>query len=130
MALLALIQEFRNKDARTMAHEALDKLLDELEAEGENSPTLRELSERLMISRQDLLATCLETALKRRYAVELKQKEMKCACGLSLRSWRSDPKELSTLHGRLMIYRPYFYCRACVKGFHPLDEQLELAEGT
>ena len=113
-----------------MAHEALDKLLDELEAEGESSPTLRELSERLMISRQDLLATCLETALKRRYGAELKQKEMECVCGRTLRSWRSDPKELSTLHGRIILYRPYFYCRPCGKGFHPLDDKLELAEGT
>lgn len=130
MALLALVREFRDKDARKMAHEALDKLLDDLEAEGENSPTLRSLSERLMNSRQDLLTACLETALKRRYAAELKQKEMECACGRSLRSWRSDPREVSTLHGRFILDRPYFYCRGCVKGFHPLDKQLDLAAGT
>lgn len=130
MALLALVREFRNKDARKMAHEALDKMLDDLEAAGENSPTLRELSERLLISRQDLLTACLETALRRRYAAELKQKEMECACGRPLRSWRTDPREISTLHGRFILHRPYFYCRGCVKGFHPLDKQLDLAEGT
>lgn len=43
---------------------------------------------------------------------------------------RSDPKELSTLHGRIILYRPYFYCRACGKGWHPLNAQLELAGGT
>lgn len=130
MAALPLLRTFRDEVARKMAHEALDELLDDLEAEVGNSPTLRELSERLMISRQELLATCLETALEQRYAAELKQKEMACACGKALRSWRSDPKELSTLHGRITIHRPYFYCRPCGKGFHPLDEQLQLAEGT
>ena len=79
-----------------MAHDALDKLLDELEAEGENAPTLRALSERLLISRQHLLAACLETALKQRYAAELTQKEWMCACGRTLRSWRSAVERISS----------------------------------
>ena len=98
MAFPARLLECRGAGARKMAHDALDKLLDELEAEGEHAPTLRALSERLMISRQPLLATCLETVLTRRFATELTQKELPCACGRTLRSWRSDPKELSTLH--------------------------------
>jgi hypothetical protein len=69
-----------------------------------------------MISRQPLLATCLETVLTRRFATELAQKERPCACGRTLRSWRSDPKELSTLHERILLYRPYFYCRSCGTG--------------
>lgn len=117
------------EEARAMAHEALDKMLDELEAEGAGSPTLRDLSERLMVSRLDLLAACLETALKRRYAAELKQKEAPCPCGRTLRTWRSDSKEISTLHGRIILFRPYFYCRSCGKGFHPLDAKLQLAAG-
>ena len=130
MAFPARLLECRAAGARKMAHDALDKLLDELEAEGEHAPTLRALGERLMISRQHLLATCLETVLKRRFATELTEKERPCACGRTLRSWRSDPKELSTLHGRIILYRPYFYCRTCAKGWHPVDEQLELAAGT
>lgn len=130
MAFSVRLLEGRGASARQMAHDALDKLLDELEADGEDAPTLRALSERLVISRQHLLAPCLETVLKRRFAIELAQKEWACACGRTLRSWRSDPKELSTLHGRILLYRPYFYCRACRKGWHPLDAQLELAAGT
>ncbi|MBI3049837.1 MAG: ISKra4 family transposase [Acidobacteria bacterium] len=130
MAFPALLRDCRGAGARKMAHDALDKLLDDLEAEGEHAPTLRALSERLMISRQHLLATCLETALKQRYAAELTQKAWTCACGRTLRSWRSDPKELSTLHGRIILYRPYFYCRSCGTGCHPLDEQLQLAAAT
>ena len=57
------------------------KLLDELEAN--RDATLRALSEQLLISRQHLLAACLETVLKRRFATELAQKEWTCACGRS-----------------------------------------------
>lgn len=40
---------------------------------------------------------------------------------------RLDSKEFSTLHGRFVLKRPYFYCPDCGKGFHPLDEILEAA---
>lgn len=114
-----------------MAHKALDEFLDELEAEGAGSATLKMLSERMLVSRQDLLAVCLETVLKRRYAAEFKQKEAPCPqCGRVLRSWRSDPREISTLHGRITLVRPYFYCRSCDHGFHPLDATIQLSEAT
>ena len=112
-----------------MAHRALDKILDELEGQGEGRPTLRDLSERLMVSRLELLATCLETALKRQYAADLQQREALCECGQRVRTWRSDPKEISTLHGRITLIRPYFYCRACGRRFHPVDTKLQLADG-
>ena len=53
-----------------------------------------------------------------------------CGAICRLRSWRSDPKELSTLHGRIILHRPYFYCRSCRTGCHPLDAQLQLAAAT
>lgn len=119
------------EETRAMAHKVLDELLDGLEAEAEVSATLRGLSERLMVSRQELLAVCLETVLKRRHSAELKRKEAPCPrCERMQRSWRSDPKEISTLHGRITLVRPYFYCRVCDHGFHPLDAKLQLSEGT
>ena len=56
MAFPARLLECRGAEARQMAHDALDTLLDDLEAEGEPAPTLRALSERLLIARQPLLA--------------------------------------------------------------------------
>jgi hypothetical protein len=110
-----------------MAHEALDAWLDRIEAEATDSPTLLELSERFMATREELLSACLEAVIRRRYAAELAQTEMVCPCGRRLYRRRLDPKELSTLQGRVTIHRPYFYCEPCGVGFHPLDAKLELS---
>lgn len=127
MAATALVLPFR-EDVRAMAHKALDKWLDELEAEQAGPPTLLEISERFMETRLSLLATCLESVIKKRYAAELKQAEARCECGRTLGRKRFDAKEISTLQGRVTLLRPYFYCEPCGKGFHPLDAKLQLSE--
>ena len=40
---------------------------------------------------------------------------------------RLDDKTASTMNGVLDLQRPYFYCKPCKVGFHPLDEALGLA---
>ena len=37
-------------------------------------------------------------------------------------------REITTLVGPVVLYRPYFYCHACRCGFYPLDEALGLSE--
>ena len=110
-----------------MAHDALDRWLDQLEATTPTAPTLRELSERFMTTRSELLGACLETVIRQQYAADLAQTEAVCPCGRRLRRRRVDAKELSTLHGRITLERPYFYCDGCGHGFHPLDAKLGLA---
>jgi hypothetical protein len=117
----------REEDLRTMAHDALDRWLDQLDAETATAPTLREISDRFMATRSQLLSACLETVIRQQYAAELEQTEAACACGRRLRRRRLDAKEMSTLHGRVTLHRPYFYCDACGVGFHPLDAKLGLA---
>src|SRR5213593_1325808 len=112
------------EDLRIMAHDALDKWLDQIEAETATTPTLREISERFLATRAELLGACLEAVIRRQYAAELQQTEAVCACGRRLRRRRLDAKELSTLHGRVTLHRPYFYCDACGVGVHPLDAKL------
>src|SRR3989441_3872725 len=124
-AALAVVD--RREDLRTMAHDALDTWLDQLDADRSKAPTLREISERFMATRLELLGACLETVIRQQYAAELQQTEAVCACGRRLRRRRLDAKEISTLHGRVTLHRPYFYCDACGQGFHPLDTKLGLA---
>jgi hypothetical protein len=129
MGALAVVRA-REEDLRTMAHDALDAWLDQLEADTSKTPTLQELSERFLQTRQTLLAACLEALIRQRYAKELQQAEAVCACGRRLMRRRFDAKELSTLHGRFTLHRPYFYCDVCEIGFHPLDAILQLSERT
>ena len=118
----------RGEETRMMAHQALDTWLDGLEAEAAAEPTLLEISERFMETRLELLAQCLASVITQRYAADLQQTEAVCACGRLLRRRRFDAKEISTLHGRVTLRRPYFYCEACARGFHPVDAKLQLSE--
>lgn len=117
----------RAADLRTMAHDALDAWLDQLEAPADAPPTLREISDRFLATRLELLSACLETVIRRHYAADLEQTEAACHCGRRLRRRRLDAKAISTLHGSITLHRPYFYCDACGVGFHPLDAKLGLA---
>jgi hypothetical protein len=125
-AALALVTD-QQEDLRTMAHDALDKWLDQIEAETGKTPTLLEISERFMATRSQLLGACLEGLICQQYAAELEQQEAVCECGRRLRRKRLDAKEISTLHGSFTLHRPYFYCEACRFGFHPLDAKLGLS---
>src|SRR3989441_5474784 len=78
-AALAVVD--RREDLRTMAHDALDTWLDQIEAETATAPTLREISDRFLATRADLLGACLEAVIRRQYAAELQQTEAVCACG-------------------------------------------------
>ena len=110
-----------------MAHDALDAWLDQMEAESAEPPTLLEISERFMATRLELLGACLEAVIRQHYATELAQTEAVCPCGRRLFRRRLDAKEISTLHGRVTLERPYFYCETCGTGFHPLDAKLGLS---
>ena len=104
----ALAVRAREEDLRSMAHEELDRWLDQLDAETAKGPTLREISERFLATRSQLLGACLETVIRQQYAVELQQTEAVCGCGRRLRRRRLDAKEISTLHGCVTLHRPTF----------------------
>lgn len=110
-----------------MAHDALDAWLDQLEQDTTAPPTLLQISERFMATRQQLLGACLETVIRQHYAADLAQTEAVCSCGRRVFRRRLDAKEISTLQGRVTLHRPYFYCDTCGIGFHPLDAKLELS---
>jgi len=116
------------EEVRTMAHDALDAWLDQIEADTADAPTLREISERFLQTRHALLGACLDAVIRRRYAKELQQTEAVCGCGRRLFRRRFDAKQVSTLHGTITLQRPYFYCDVCDRGFHPLDATLALSD--
>ena len=123
----AAVARDRQEDLRTMAHDALDAWLDQIEADASDQPTLRDLSERFLATRAQLLGACLEAVIRRQYAAELEQIEAVCACGRRLARRRLDAKAISTMHGEIALDRPYFYCETCGTGFHPLDAKLGLS---
>ncbi len=56
-------------------------------------------------------------------------KRARCSCGKRARYVALYPRQLVTRHGSLLLFRAYYHCAACKKGFCPLDQQLGLGSG-
>lgn len=116
-------------EVRTMAHRQLDQWLDQMLPlfDQEKPPTLLELSKHFTQTRTTLLGGVLQSINESLYAHFLDQKQSECPrCATRLNRKRIDTKRYNSLQGAGALDRPYFYCRDCKVGFHPLDEALEL----
>ncbi len=114
-----------------MAHDALDRWIEMLAPlfEQDKPPTLMELSAHLTRTRGAFLGGCLEALTQELYRHYRHQRQADCpGCGKRLNAKRIDRKTVSTLQGPMSVERPYFHCRDCAIGYHPLDEALALAQ--
>lgn len=117
---------------RDQAHEALDALLDRLEAgmtqPGRGAPTLMEITDAVSQERAGLTSALVEAFVERRHGPLLTQQEAACPkCERRLPARASRSRTVETLLGPVTLERPYFYCPACHHGFYPLDEALALS---
>ena len=88
-----------------------------------------ELSAYMTRTRGAFLGGCLEALTQELYRHYSDQPQAECpGCGKRLKAKRIDRKTVSTLQGPISIARPYFHCRDCAIGYHPLDEALALAQ--
>lgn len=118
------------REVRKVAHQQLDKWLDQMMPlfDQEKPPTLLELSKHFTQTRTTLLGGVLQSISESLYAHFLDQKQYQCPqCTSVLNRKRIDRKQFNTLQGTGTLERPYFYCRDCKTGFHPLDEALEMS---
>jgi hypothetical protein len=130
-ACLKLPQPDPWQEVSRMAHQALDEWLEGLKPllEQAEVPTLRDLSAQFMRTRGTLLGACLEALATQLHGHYQDQRHADCpGCGTCLKRKRVDRKTVSTLHGPVTLPRPYFHCRDCQIGFHPLDAALALAQ--
>ncbi len=114
-----------------MAHDALDQWIDTLAPlfDQDRPPTLMELSAHMTGTRGAFLGGCLEALTQELYRHHRQQRQADCpGCGKRLNAKRMDRKTVSTLQGKISVERPYFHCRDCHIGYHPLDEALALAQ--
>jgi hypothetical protein len=118
---------------REMAHKRLDELIDRLPDASTLAAAgrswLATVSQELQSERLSLLSVVLQAKIEETFSDLLAQEEAPCPkCAAIRPRWRRDPKVLSTLQGEFTLQRPYFYCRPCRLGFHPLDRALGLSE--
>lgn len=117
---------------RTRAHEALDEMLNRLEAQvtqpGTSPPTLMDLAAAVFQERCGLTGALVEALVEHRHGQYLVQEEATCPqCERLLTAREPRSRTVETLVGPVTLKRPYFYCTACQHGFSPLDEALGLS---
>ncbi len=117
--------------AKEMAHKALDDAMNKLFAQldEQESPKMHEMSTALFQKRSEILSPILQGMVQSVAESLENQNTADCPkCGHTLGYKRKDTKKFSTLHGEIKVTRPYFYCKKCKLGQHPLDEALGLTE--
>ena len=138
-ATVLSLEAFRERQlqdrCRARAHEALDELLDRLEARmtepGSSPPTLMDLTEVVSQERGVLTVALVEAFVERQHGPYLVQAEAVCPrCECMVKAREPRPRTVETLVGAVTLERPYFYCVACQHGFYPLDEALGLSAHT
>jgi hypothetical protein len=113
-----------------IAHDVLDKWIEGFRPffEREEPPKLEELSDHFQKTRTEFLSGCMQAAIEKLFPHMIEQTNAECPhCGKTLTCKRSDERKVSTMQGKFSIWRPYFYCTDCRRGFHRLDKVLGLA---
>lgn len=95
----------------------------------DNAMKLQDISKYIQDNKHSFLSEVIQKVVQLKYADYLKQKRAACpCCGTEVVKQADLSRKVDTLHGTTELTRPYFYCRACVQGFFPLDEVLGLSE--
>ena len=105
--------------------------LDQIE-KGGCMESLGDISKILFKNRSDIMGQAALALIEKKFGHLLEQTH--CQCPQCHRRIKAKPekvkREVKTLIGPVVVYRPYFYCRTCHYGFYPLDEALGLSNRT
>ncbi len=110
----------------------LSFLCDRLDEIERDSPmdSMDDISKSLFENRSEIMGQAALALVENRFGHLLDQQYSECPhCGRRIKARAEKVKrEITTLVGPVVLYRPYFYCHACRCGFYPLDEALGLSE--
>jgi len=115
---------------RAMIYQAVDHFIELLAPLREQAtpPTLQEMSAHVLQTRNVLLGGIMKALTEEVTEQYREASHTDCpCCGRRIQRLRFDSKLISTLNGAFEVKRPYFYCKHCAQGFHPLDEVIALA---
>jgi hypothetical protein len=131
-AAILSLEEFRDTQRRAAIrqrlHDRLDHWLDTLEARvKEPQPTLEQLTQAVLVLRQELTQAVTEGLVEQAHGAAMEQRMAACPqCGQTLSARGPQERTVETLVGGIRIRRPYFYCERCQLGTTPLDQTLQL----
>jgi hypothetical protein len=116
---------------RQQLHDYFDEWIDDLQAKLPNPETpLAQITETVWTLRQQLTGSLTEAIVDYGHRFEFMRQQLVCpSCQRFLTARPSAIRTVETMVGSVRLERPYFYCRACCKGYSPLDEALGLTPG-
>jgi len=117
-------------DLRQRIKAKLDALVDEL-MDSPHAPTTIEEIEEAALRLRDKAGRIVaqEMADEQAQQESAQQNKRACSCGRWARDKGLRSRQVLCLSGNLRLWRRYFYCRRCDRGFCPADERLGLAPG-
>lgn len=120
----------RERDDRQEYFESVSNKLDEI-IDNQKLDGLQEITEVLWENKSEILGKLALVLIKEKYKEFLEQEYCECIhCNRSLKKrGKSVKKNLHTRIGEIELYRPYFYCKHCKRGFYSIDKVLELSDG-
>jgi hypothetical protein len=97
-----------------------------------NMPKIEDITNSIFKLKSEILGNIILGLIKKNYNHLLNQEFCECPiCSKMLKAKDMAVKRtIETANGKADLYRPYFYCHKCRKGFYPLDEALGLASST
>ncbi len=95
----------------------------------EHPRSLAEAEQHVLRLTKDLAAALL-SGLSQLAAPFQPPSSLPCPCGQLACYQRQRSAHVTTILGPISILRPYYLCRACGQGHHPLDTQLEICAGS
>jgi hypothetical protein len=103
--------------------------LDKIEKEY-SMASMDDISRTLFQNRSEIMGKAALALIEKKFGHLLDQQYSRCPhCDRRIKASAEKVKrEITTLIGPVVLYRPYFYCKGCRHGFYPLDEALGLSE--
>jgi hypothetical protein len=90
--------------------------------------SISDISKSLFTNRSEIMGQAALALIEKNFGHLLDQQYCQCPlCNKQVKAKSEKVKrEIETLVGPVVLYRPYFYCHICGFGFYPLDEALGL----
>lgn len=131
MGHAAFQTENETEGFRQMIHDEVDKWVDQIidKAFSEDKQlTVMELSQLFSETKHEFFGKCFQSLIESKYADFMNKTHASCPeCGKTCKKRRDQSKEIKTMQGPSTVYRPWFYCTDCSRGFTPMDRVLELS---
>jgi hypothetical protein len=115
--------------------EAIDRILEHLKEHlhdtfDDEAPTLDEIEDQSESIGEYLKHVINEEVLKKRqHRDEQQSRSASCGCGCAARYVGRRWRQLVLLSGVVRVWRSYYVCRVCHRGFAPLDQSLGVGWG-